>query len=189
MSIKVCFSSYVNTVLGMLTHRRRKMGRWTQEEVEMLISKMEAGRFWAQIRDEWPRLGFPRRSDVDLKDKWRNLEDVVLKGKPTRTVKLSEEQMARIHRCHRKYRVMQASVSPGRLQSPPQQQTGPPDQESMPQKQAAHDGAGQAADNKSNPSDSYRPTAGQTSSDGSDNAANQDAQHHAAPQKSPMTNP
>ena len=160
------------------------MGRWSQEEVEMLISKMEAGRFWAQIRDEWPRLGFPRRSDVDLKDKWRNLEDVVLKGKPTRTVKLTEAQMARIHRCHRKYRVMQASVSPGGLQSPPKEHTNPPDQASPPQKQADH---GQAADSQSNPGDSYRPTAGQTSSDGSDSAAGQDAQLHNIPQKSPMT--
>ena len=93
-------------------HRRRKLGRWSQAEVETLIRKMEAAHHWCQIRDEWPRLGFPRRSDVDLKDKWRNLEDVVLHGKATRTVQLTEEQKGRIHRCYRKYRVMEPAGSP-----------------------------------------------------------------------------
>lgn len=140
---------------------RRKVGRWSQEEVAMLITKMEAGHFWAQIRNEWPKLGFPKRSDVDLKDKWRNLEDAVLKGRPTRTVKLTQNQMERIHRCHRKYRTMQASASPSGLRSPPKDQPGPSDRDSMPKKQAV-DKSG----------DSYKPTE-QTSSDDGSNAANQ----------------
>lgn len=142
-------------------YRRRKVGRWSQEEVAMLITKMEAGHFWAQIRNEWPKLGFPKRSDVDLKDKWRNLEDAVLKGRPTRTVKLTQNQMERIHRCHRKYRTMQASASPSGLRSPPKDQPGPSDRDSMPKKQAV-DKSG----------DSYKPTE-QTSSDDGSNAANQ----------------
>lgn len=140
---------------GWLCSRRRKVGRWSQEEVEMLITKMEAGHFWAQIRNEWPRLGFPKRSDVDLKDKWRNLEDVVLKGKPTRTVKLSQDQMERIHRCHRKYRAMQATASPSRLQSSRKEQV------------AARSG------------DSYRPTE-QTSSGEAGNDGDQDGNNKHA---------
>ena len=137
------------------------MGRWSEEEVAMLITKMEAGHFWAQIRNEWPTLGFPKRSDVDLKDKWRNLEDAVLKGRPTRTVKLTQDQMERIHRCHRKYRAMHASASPIRLRSPPKKQAGPSDQDSLPKKQAA-DKSG----------DSYEPTEPTSSDDGA-NAGNQ----------------
>ncbi|KAL0033080.1 hypothetical protein WJX79_001998 [Trebouxia sp. C0005] len=68
----------------VISPERRRLGKWTQQEVESLIRKMEAAHHWCQIRDEWPRLGFPRRSDVDLKDKWRNLEGVVLHGKATR---------------------------------------------------------------------------------------------------------
>ena len=136
----------------------------------MLITKMEAGRVWADIRDDWPTLGFPRRSAVDLKDKWRNLEDVVLKAKPTRTVKLTQEQMERIHRCHRKYRAMQAP-SPNRLKSPHEEQTSP--------------AAIQAADKDGNPSDSYRPTTEQTSSGDMGSAADQAG--HNQHETSPMT--
>ena len=84
---------------------------------------MEAAHPWCQIRDEWPRLGFPRRSDVDLKDKWRNLEGVVLHGKATRTVQLTEEQKERIHRCYRKYRLMQPASAPVASHSSAQKQT------------------------------------------------------------------
>lgn len=49
---------------------------------------------------------------MDLKDKWRNLEDVVLHGKATRTVQLTGEQKGRIHRCYRKYRAMDPAGSP-----------------------------------------------------------------------------
>ncbi len=84
---------------------------------------MEAAHHWCQIRDEWPRLGFPRRSAVDLKDKWRNLEGVVLHGKATRTVQLTEEQKERIHRCYRKYRMMQPASSPVASHSSAQKQT------------------------------------------------------------------
>lgn len=147
----------------------------------MLITKMEAGRVWADIRDDWPTLGFPKRSAVDLKDKWRNLEDVVLKAKPTRTVKLTQEQMERIHRCHRKYRAMQAPA-PNRLRSPHEEQTGP-DQDSAPQEQDT--AVAQAADKDGSPSDSYRPTTEQTSSDDIGNAADQ-AEHNQH-DISPMT--
>lgn len=71
---------------------------------------MEAGYTWARLRDEWPTLGFVDRSAVDIKDKWRNLEDAVLKGKVMRHVRLSSDQRDRILRCHRKYRSMLAAV-------------------------------------------------------------------------------
>ena len=171
----------------MCCYRRRRLGRWSQEEVEVLITKMEAGRVWAQIRDEWPKLGFPSRSDVDLKDKWRNLEDVVLQGKPTRTVKLSEEQMARIHRCHRKYRLMQASVSPGHLESPQKGQAGPSDHESAPQQQPDSLHAQKAADQTNKSSDSYRPTMQQGSSADTGSAAYQPGRDQHPPERSPMT--
>lgn len=77
----------------------------------MLIRKMEAGHGWARMRDEWVTLGFAMRSAIDLKDKWRNLEDAVLKGKVMRGVQLTPEQKDRILRCHRKYRSMLANVS------------------------------------------------------------------------------
>ena len=153
----------------------------------MLIAKMEAARVWADIRDEWPKLGFPKRSAVDLKDKWRNLEDVVLKAKPTRTVKLTQDQMERIHRCHRKYRTMQASVSPSRFKSPHREQTGPAD--STPKKQA-ETAAVEAADISRNPSDSYRPTPEQSSSSGRDDfgsAAYQDGHNQHVIETPPMT--
>ena len=146
----------------------------------MLITKMEAGRVWADIRDDWPVLGFPKRSAVDLKDKWRNLEDVVLKAKPTRTVKLTQEQMERIHRCHRKYRVMQAPA-PNRLRSPHKEQNGPADQDSTPNKRAAV----QAADKDGNLSDSYRPTTEQASSGDFESGADQAG--HNQHETSPMT--
>ncbi|DBB04699.1 TPA: hypothetical protein ACH3X1_012753 [Trebouxia sp. C0004] len=107
----------------VISPERRRLGRWTQQEVESLIRKMEAAHHWCQIRDEWPRLGFPRRSAVDLKDKWRNLEGVVLHGKATRTVQLTEEQKERIHRCYRKYRMMQPASSPVASHSSAQKQT------------------------------------------------------------------
>lgn len=146
----------------------------------MLITKMEAGRVWADIRDDWPTLGFPKRSAVDLKDKWRNLEDVVLKAKPTRTVKLTQEQMERIHRCHRKYRAMQAPAT-NRLKSPHEDQTGPADQDSTPKK-LTDTAVVQAADKGGNPSDSYRPTE-QASSGDVGSAANQaeHSQHGTSP--------
>lgn len=149
----------------------------------MLIAKMEAGRVWADIRDEWPTHGFPKRSAVDLKDKWRNLEDVVLKGKPTRTVKLTQEQTERIHRCHRKYRAMHAP-SPNRLRSPPAEQAAPIDQHSVPKGQA-DTVATQAADKGGNHSDSYRPTPEPTSSSDVGGAADQD--DHNNHETSPMT--
>ena len=149
----------------------------------MLIAKMEAGRVWADIRDEWPTHGFPKRSAVDLKDKWRNLEDVVLKGKPTRTVKLTQEQTERIHRCHRKYRAMQAP-SPNRLRSPHAEQAAPIDQHSMPKGQA-DTAAMQASEKGGNPSDSYRPTPEPTSSSDAGDAAGQDGHNHH--KTSPMT--
>lgn len=148
----------------------------------MLITKMEAGRVWADIRDDWPTLGFPRRSAVDLKDKWRNLEDVVLKAKPTRTVKLTQEQMERIHRCHRKYRAMQAPAT-NRMRSPREEQTSPADQDSTPKKQA--DTAMVQAADKDGDSVSYRPTTEQTSSGDIGSAANQAG--HNQYETSPMT--
>lgn len=72
---------------------------------------MEAGHNWAKMRDEWLSLGFAARSAVDLKDKWRNLEDAMLKGKVMRGTQLTPEQKDRILRCHRKYRSMLASTS------------------------------------------------------------------------------
>ena len=102
---------------------------------------MEAAHTWAQIRDEWPILGFPKRSDVDLKDKWRNLEDVVLQGKATRTVKLTQEQKERIHRCHRKYRSMEAAGSPDQIIGPTTDQTSPSDASSPAEKQPEGDSA------------------------------------------------
>ena len=166
-----------------MCYRRRRVGRWSQAEVAMLITKLEAGRVWADIRDDWPTLGFPKRSAVDLKDKWRNLEDVVLKAKPTRTVKLTQEQMERIHRCHRKYRTMQAP-SPNLLRSPHEEHTGPADQDSAPKKQA-DSAAVQAADKDGNPSDSYRPMIEQTSS--GDIGSTADQAGHNQHKISPMT--
>ena len=80
-------------------------------ETDTLIKKMEAGHNWAKMRDNWPSLGFATRSAVDLKDKWRNLEDAVLKGKVMRGTQLTSDQKDRILRCHRKYRSMLASTS------------------------------------------------------------------------------
>lgn len=168
--------------IACLCYRRRRVGRWSQAEVAMLITKMEAGRVWADIRDEWPTLGFPKRSAVDLKDKWRNLEDAVLKGKPTRTVKLTQEQTERIHRCHRKYRAMQAP-SPNRLRSSHAEQAAPINQRSMPKGQA-DTAAVQAADKGGNPSDSYRPTPEPTSSS---DAGTADQDGHNKHGRSPMT--
>ena len=132
--------------------RRRRLGRWSQAEVEMLLRKMEAGRKWAQMRDEWPGLGFANRTAVDLKDKWRNLEDVILKGKVMRTVQLSEGQKQRIHRCYRKYRFMTpASSSPDQSHSSLQQQ-----QDALQKSADAMQPASPARQQQS--SDSYRPT-------------------------------
>lgn len=131
---------------------RRRLGRWSQAEVEMLLRKMEAGRKWAQMRDEWPGLGFANRTAVDLKDKWRNLEDVILKGKVMRTVQLSEDQKQRIHRCYRKYRFMTpASSSPDQSHSSLQQQ-----QDALQKSADAMQPASPACQQQS--SDSYRPT-------------------------------
>lgn len=121
----------------------------------MLIRKMEAGRKWAQMRDEWPGLGFAKRSAVDLKDKWRNLEDVVLQGKVMRTVQLSEEHKQRIHRCYRKYRFMTPATSPD-------QSSFDQSHSSLQQQQAARQNATGAvqpgSSDKQQSSDSYRPT-------------------------------
>ncbi|KAK9799320.1 hypothetical protein WJX73_000224 [Symbiochloris irregularis] len=57
------------------SHQRpagQKAGRWTAEDVDLLIRLMEQGNDgkWASIKN----LGyFPSRSQVDIKDKWRNL--------------------------------------------------------------------------------------------------------------------
>ena len=112
---------------------------------------MEAGRKWAQMRDEWPGLGFAKRTDVDLKDKWRNLEDVVLKGKVMRTVQLSEDQKQRIHRCYRKYRFMTPASSPDQSHSSLQQQ-----QDALQSSADAMQPGSPAHQHQS--SDSYRPT-------------------------------
>ena len=56
--------------------------RWTGEEADALldgIRKFGRGE-WAQIRKAiWATSDFPKRSSVDLKDKWRNLEDSTTK--------------------------------------------------------------------------------------------------------------
>ena len=90
--------------------RRRRVGKWDEVETDTLIRKMEAGHSWAKMRDDWPSLDFAARSAVDLKDKWRNLEDAVLKGKIMRGTQLTAEQRDRILRCHRKYRSMLANT-------------------------------------------------------------------------------
>ena len=159
---------------AVLVHRRRRLGRWSQAEVETLIRQMETAQNWAHIRDVWPTLGFPKRSAVDLKDKWRNLEDVVIQGKVTRTVKLSQEQKERIHRCHRKYRAMQPAVAPVRSRSPAPQQGIPARLSSPPTKQDSS-------------SDLYRPTTEQTSQSGSDSPLQKQSEGSKAAEVSPMT--
>ncbi len=157
-------------VCTLACDRRRRLGKWSQQEVESLIRKMEAAHNWCHIRDEWPRLGFPRRSAVDLKDKWRNLEGVVLHGKATRTVQLTGEQKERIHRCYRKYRAMQPASSPVASHSSPQKQTQVIE-ESSPVKR--HKSA----------SDSYGPSDEQKSSSTSGSPMKKDA----TPVLTPMT--
>jgi hypothetical protein len=53
-------------------HRARV--HWTQqEEIKLVTYVQEYGKSWQKIASTWNRQNLPIRSNVDLKDKWRNL--------------------------------------------------------------------------------------------------------------------
>lgn len=86
-----------------------KAGPWSAEEIEQLIVAMEHVPYgkWAKVQSEYH---FGHRSQVDLKDKWRNLAHAVVYKKQTRRVWLSDEQKERIIRCLPQYNPDQVSA-------------------------------------------------------------------------------
>uniref|UniRef100_A0A1D2A8J9 Uncharacterized protein n=1 Tax=Auxenochlorella protothecoides TaxID=3075 RepID=A0A1D2A8J9_AUXPR len=75
---------------------RRQTGRWGPDEVQALIEGVrEMGTSWTQIHTAYVRSGRinERRTQMDLKDKWRNLVRLVTHpGRHSRGAELSNDQ-------------------------------------------------------------------------------------------------
>lgn len=76
---------------------RRNHNRWNDAEVEKLLSGVESIGIghWRQLKNEY----FALRTDVDLKDKWRNITKAVLLNKKLRGPTQSDEFRVRVLAC------------------------------------------------------------------------------------------
>jgi hypothetical protein len=90
-----------NNALQLRSPGNQRIGRWSATEIEALVGGVEAKMSWGEIRRAFPNEIDPRRTPVDLKDKWRNLVKVCLDpNKTTRSVGISGELQLTIARLH-----------------------------------------------------------------------------------------
>lgn len=84
---------------------RREHNRWNDEEVEKLLTGVECIGVgsWRQLKNE----SFDNRTDVDLKDKWRNIVKAVKHNKKPRGMTMTPEMRSRVLRCDAMYEARQ----------------------------------------------------------------------------------
>lgn len=85
---------------GQQKKQRREGSRWTSAEVKALIAGVsEHGTSWSTIYNEWARAKGVinmKRTQVDLKDKWRNLVKSATNPELTRSTGLEPEDISAI---------------------------------------------------------------------------------------------